>query len=588
MDFWAKIRKSMYHSSSLWILLWLLVLVNILAFLALADMFSYPLFFVWLGLAFIGIVFIKALAYSEEVQYVSREIEGKVQSLMQEIKPLCEDVFEREVNAFIKPLLDEIYEDFEENLRWFWQAGEDFSREVAKHINEMRPVLKIVRSGNEERYKLINKLGDNIELLANINGELDVLPVRNIDDLDRFLTNKSRSLKEALNNEKEIFYEYIYKLLMEQVKGQTADEDITQYFDVYKLVEQFTGILQKSLESRIKMFREEMAGDLANYSADLVGKMQKLTLRIMNILEEINDNLLRLIESGKNESALVLKKLNELYAASTALKERAGEIMLTLAWHDVLLERRWQKMKEELYLLKDKIKADVDEGLMSGIKQIVEQEVPGISYRVNTPKQAVWFKNMLEAELFYQLFKEKRLAGVVDNGAYPLLLLVAVLEDLVLGSIRIGEEGLRIKRDLKREVKNEAYAGIYEQIKELIRSHREGLEIYLEDVFPRLFYAFCNNPYVKMNPDNISLTPWYLFMGLIAGSTKNENISFLTGCLLIAIRLRNKYIDPLKNEPQYLENEEELDYMRDILYRAVAVVAFEELEGIVRMKFMQF
>lgn len=81
--------------------------------------------------------------------------------------------------------------------------------------------------------------------------------------------------------------------------------------------------------------------------------------------------------------------------------------MLTLAWHDILLERRWQSLKEQLYVLKDNLISSIEKDLLEGMKQIVEQKVPGISYSIQNSRQALWYKNLLEAELFYQVFKEK-------------------------------------------------------------------------------------------------------------------------------------------------------------------------------------
>lgn len=588
MSFGSRLRNSLYHNNNLWILLWFLILINALAFIALAGRFSLFLLAIFLVAALAGAMFIKMFAYNEIDKDIYGQVDVRVNELMQEIKPLCEEIFQREVDAAVTPLLEEIYEDFEKNLEWFWEAGQSFAREIDKNISDIRPVLKIVRTSSDERYKLVNKLGENIDVLANVTYELRHIPERNRDELERFIEDKANALKKGLNTEKDIFYDYVYKILIQQIKEYGDETDITQYFDTYKLGDQFTGILKKSLENRLSIFREEIAVDLTNYSADLVGKMQKFTLRIMNILDDVNTDLLRLIEGGKNESTLALKRLRELSAEAAELKEKAGEIMLTLAWHDILVERRWQNLKEQLYILKDRLISSIDQDLLEGIKQIVEQKVPGISYNIQTSRQALWYKNLLEAELFYQVFKEKKYSDLVDNGVYPLLFFIAVLEELAISSIKIGEEGLRLKRNLKKEARSEEYKNIFQYIKEMVGKEEAGLETYLADVFPHMFYNFCNNPYVKMVPDNLSIAAWALFMLLITHETGENDIYLLIGFLLIAYKVRNSYIDPLKNEPLPLENNAELEYIRCVCYRAAGIISLQKLNGKVRMSFMQF
>lgn len=588
MSFGSRLRNSLYHNNNLWILLWFLILINALAFIALAGRFSLFLLAIFLLAAIAGAMFIKIFGYAETAKDISRQVDVKVNQLMQEIKPLCEEIFKREVDAAVTPLLEEIYEDFEKNLEWFWEAGQSFAREVDKNINDIRAVLKIVRTSSDERYKLVNKLGENLDVLANITYEMKHIPERNRYELERFMANKADVLKAGLNVEKDIFYDYIYRILVQQIEEYGDKTDITQYFDTYKLGDQFTGILKKSLENRLGIFREEVAGDLANYSADLVGKMQKFTLRTMNILEDVNADLSRLVEGGKNESTLVLKRLRELSTESAELKEKAGEIMLTLAWHDILLERRWQSLKEQLYVLKDNLISSIEKDLLEGMKQIVEQKVPGISYSIQTSRQALWYKNLLEAELFYQVFKEKKYSDIVTDGVYPLLLFIAVVEDLVINSIKIGEEGLRLKRNLKKEARSEEYKIVFQYIKEMVGKENADLETYLADIFPHMFYNFCNNPYVKMVPDNLSIAAWALFLLLITHETGENDIYLLIGFLLIAYKVRNSYIDPLKNEPLPLENDAELENIRYVCYRAAGIISCQRLNGITRMSFMQF
>ncbi|MBO8158898.1 hypothetical protein [Thermosyntropha sp.] len=586
MTFWGWLKRNIYYNNNLWILLWCLILVNIMAFLALAGIFSLFLLVIFLILGIAGILFIKSLAYFEEEQDL-KEVNNHIiiNRLMQEIKPLCEEIFEKEIKAAVEPLSEEICEDFEEDLGQLWATGQDFANEVDKIIGEIDPVLKIVRTTTDERYKLVERLKEDIELIYNITKELRYMREKSSDDLSRVIDNRKNGLKSALNAEKEIFYEYIHKLLLEQLKDYREEQDIAQYFDVYKLADQFTGVLKKSLENRLNIFRDEIAKDLENYSADIVGKMQKYTLKIMNVFDEMEENLNKLVENGKNESVLVLRRLNEEVLQVSFLREKAGEIMLTLSWHDILLERRWQKQKEDLEALKYKVLNEIDEELLEGVKQIIEQEIPGISYFINNPKQALWYKMLLEAELIYQVFKEKKLNDVISDGVYSLLFFVLVLEDLVRQSIRFSEEGLRIKRSLKKAAKDGEHRELFNNIKELLKIDKSELEVYLEDVYPRLFYAFCNNPYVRIIPDNLNLAAWFLFIFMIGGEVKDDEIYLLTGLLLIGHKLRNSYLDPLKSEPLSLKKEYELDFMRYLCYRAVGIIVNKEINGVVSVSF---
>lgn len=176
----------------------------------------------------------------------------------------------------------------------------------------------------------------------------------------------------------------------------------------------------------------------------------------------------------------------------------------------------------------------------------------------------------------------------MNDGVYPLLFFIAVVEELVINSIKIGEEGLRLKRNLKKEARSEEYKIVFQYIKEMVNRENPDLKDCLEDIFPHLFYNFCNNPYIKMTPDNLSVAAWALFLVLITHETMENDIYLLIGFLLIAYKIRNSYIDPLKNEPLPLENDAELENIRYVCYRAAGIISCQRLNGITRMSFMQF
>lgn len=113
MSFGSRLRNSLYRNNNLWILLWFLILINALAFIALAGRFSLFLLAIFLLAAMAGAMFIKIFGYNETAQDISRQVDVKVNQLMEEIKPLCEEIFKREVDAEVIPLQEEIYEDFE-------------------------------------------------------------------------------------------------------------------------------------------------------------------------------------------------------------------------------------------------------------------------------------------------------------------------------------------------------------------------------------------------------------------------------------------------------------------------------------------
>jgi len=107
----------------------------------------------------------------------------------------------------------------------------------------------------------------------------------------------------------------------------------------------------------------------------------------------------------------------------------------------------------------------------------------------------------------------------------------------------------------------------------------------LDDVFPKSFNTFCNNPYVKQKPDNLNQAAWVLFLELINNPNHDDKLYFLVGLLLEIHILRNKYLHPLKNTPINLEHEDDLKHIRYAALKSIDLILPMNVRGIARLYF---
>ncbi|MDD4549349.1 MAG: hypothetical protein PHT79_06270 [Syntrophomonadaceae bacterium] len=584
MNILYSIKASVKKNPNLWLVLWILVLLNIFTLLALSSKLSALLIIILLLLGLVGIAMIKSL---NELPYykptaVTTEVKEKIDDLMAEVRPLCDEVFTRKIDNFTGPLLTGLNNEFGRGLSWLWEDDEEFILQVEEGISRTRSTLNLVDTLSDQKCKMINQLNKDTEILQAVVDTIRTSKEKNDSELEQLLQNKIDELRTGLGKEKDIFYDYMSKLILEQVKDND-DLDITDYFNSYKLAEQFGVIMDKSIETHMIGFEESVTKEVENFVADVVGKLQNNMLKLTNTFKEMLASLEILVEECRQENVLILRRMNECRAQLADLQEQSGNIMVTLAWQDIMVEKRWQEIIEKLYIIKDNVIKSVDDDVIKYVNEIVQSEIPGVSAITFKSEEALLHKALVDAELIYQLFTGEKLLDIIDNGVNALLYFIRPIEFFANQSLKLTMEGLKRRKTVKDEIKAGKYNEVFSKIKQVVKEHNADLVHYLEGVYPKDFYAFCNNPYIKQRPANSNQAAWMVFMELIDNKSDKEELYFLVGIFLAIHQLRNKHINPLKSIPVSLEDPAELQHVRYLCYQAISIMLSNQVDGVIKL-----
>jgi len=583
------IKDSMKNNTRWWIALWILVILNVSTVLALSRGFSFLTGFIVVLVTLLGIMAIqnqtREIPLPEDI--IPPEFQAQLDAMMDEMRPVCDNIFTQKVEEVTNPIIENLNKDFTRGLEWLWEDGNDFLEQMDECINQTASILNLVDSLSDEKSKLAKQIQENLVLLNGVVVNMRGNKENSFVDLGDFFQDKVDELKKETEKEKDIFYDYIYKLLVQQIKLQQEDEieDISEYFNVYKLGEQFAVIMEKNLEGRMLTFQDGIIRELENFSADVVGGMQKNILKLRNTLQDIAELLERLQNDYRGENNLLYRRLAEAGEKIKETEEKSADILVTLAWQDILVEKRWQDISEKLYAIKDQVLENVDSEVINYISSSLDNDIKEFSTIAHNPENMVIYKSVVDAELIYQLYSGDKLRDIITNGVYPLLQFVRPVETLISKSARISEEGLKMRRSIRAKVKAGEYQPLFSRVVQVVEQDNPTITKQLDNVFPRSFNAFCNNPYIKQKPDNLNQAAWALFLELIDNPGHDDNLYCLVGLLVVIHNLRNKYLHPLKNTPIDLQYNEDLEHMRYAAFKSINLILNMDIKGVTRLYF---
>lgn len=575
MDRWEQIRQNIANNTAMWIGIWILIVLNIFALISMSYGFSWSRMLVFVLLCIAGIMGIILLAaHPKGPEVKEREMNSEIDDLMQEIRPLCDELFVKEIDRITEPVIKNTREDFKRGLNYLWEDSKAYLQRLRDGVSEVNVVIQLINSISDSNVKIVQKLQENLEILEQTTHEIERNREKSTQLLDQSIEAKSEDLKKSMEKEKDIFYDYVRRLLQEQVRNSEEGFDILEYFNMDKLGEQFSVVIEKSVQARLAYFEDALIRDIENISADIVGTMQKGALQLLNIFKEIEDLIDTLIDDCSSENNLANRRLNDSRQKIHSLREEANEIMLSLSWQDILLEKRWQDIEERLNVVKGQVTENVSEDVIQYLGENLQTEIPALAVLTQTSANMVLYKSLLDAEIVYQVYEGRKLPEILEDGSYALLQFIRPVEMLAVDSIRLKESHLQKKRSIKEQVKKGAFESYWRRVIAALDMEKEDLLAHLDGVYPRAFSAFCNSPYIKKRPDNIKQAAWMMFLRFMDQSEEeiSEESYLLVGLLLCIYQLRNSCIHPLKSTPLALSRESDLSDMRCCAHRAVEIL----------------
>ena len=141
----------------------------------------------------------------------------------------------------------------------------------------------------------------------------------------------------------------------------------------------------------------------------------------MNVFKNIENLIDKMVDEYQGDNTVALRKLGDSRHRISQLKEQANEIMVTLAWQDILVEKRWQDTQEKLFIIKDKVMKNVSEDVIEYLQNSLDDEIVGYRVMADTPENALIYKAVLDAEVIYQVFIGENLLDVIGDGVNALL-----------------------------------------------------------------------------------------------------------------------------------------------------------------------
>ncbi|MGE5390527.1 MAG: hypothetical protein ACM3PE_05625 [Deltaproteobacteria bacterium] len=586
MSFTDRLRDSIRKNDYLWMAVWLLVVINIWFIIFLKqDDFKFIILLGFILLAVLGIWIIKRFSASPGVEEEpASEYDYRIRDFIHDVRPVCEKIFEDEISDLTRPIIEGIRGDFSTSLSWLWEETDDYIAQVEGAITRLKLLTTPLDSLNETKTSLVQQLHTDCELLSNSVRNMHRSKENSFMDLEEFLDSQVFVLKNDMEKEKDVFYDYINRMLSRLSKNKD-DIDIDEYFDMDKLSQQFRVILEKALDARQMAFQDSVIRELENFSGDIVGQMQKNANQMFNTFQDIVEVLEHMKQENWDATNLSLRQLNECLYQSDGLREKSSEIMLTLAWQDILIEKRWQEMSERLFVIRERVKANVEEYVAGFISNKLNGDYQGFSAIAGNMENSVLYKALVDAELVYELYKGDKLTNIIEDGIYSLLQFIRPVEAVAGKSIRLTEDGIRTLKSMKNDIRSGEYQALFDKVKSAVNEYCPEAAPYLKDVYPRTFYAFSSYPYIKQKPDNLNQAAWMVFLEITRNHNYDEEVYLLVGLLLAIHQIRNQYIHPLKNLPLELEDMDDLEAVRLAALKAVSLMATHEFRGLSKLNF---
>ncbi|MEA1960794.1 MAG: hypothetical protein U9N81_05855 [Bacillota bacterium] len=553
----------------LWILLWGLVVINLFAIFTILHGFSILLLLLSSAvfLVGIGVIFYRANKPVEEV--VSNAVKQEVVQLMEEIRPVCDEVFTREVERLAGPVIEGIEEEFARSLEWLWQDTDAFLQRMNDEVSEVKSGIKMMGNINESRAKTLRMMEETIAMIQkSIQGLLDHQEEDTLA-LKRCTDAKAAELETAMETEKDIFYDYVQKLLVTQLSDRSQGAEA---LNVDRLGDQFSGVVEKSVESRLAMFEEGLIRDIENISGDIVGKMQKGTLLVLNLFREFENLIDQMFEEYRGENGLALRRLAEVRPQIASLRKEANELLVSLAWQDIMQEKRCHEIQEQLNEMRDELLNNVGEDVLEYVARIVSEQVPALEGLSVDGSGTSLFKTIMNAECVYQVYQSGQMLDTIQDGSYVLLQFLTPVEMFVNGFVEPDEARLQKRQTLKNPIKNGRFDLLWQQVQESAAAFDPVLVKGLEEVFPRDFMMFCSSARVRRSPADLNQAAWMIFMDLAENQESDTDDSMLVALLLYMHMLRNRYIHPLKSAPVSLAESDDLEVMRSCAYRSIQLL----------------
>lgn len=216
-----RLVNSMKTSPNLWICVWALFLLNLLMVYILIRGMSWAAGIIFAVLLLAGALAVLFIAnYKPPEPELDEDIQARLEKLMEEIRPYCEEVFDIQVKKALRPIEFEYREKFSQGLAWLWEKVDDFYAQVEQVTQDGRTIFQLVNPAQEEKAKLVESLQEGAQQVLKIIQDLQRRRFYDQDDISSRIQAKITDFRNSLLKERQYYYESVYKILWEQARSQ--------------------------------------------------------------------------------------------------------------------------------------------------------------------------------------------------------------------------------------------------------------------------------------------------------------------------------------------------------------------------------
>ncbi|MGE5417308.1 MAG: hypothetical protein ACM3UZ_11290 [Acidobacteriota bacterium] len=565
-------------NKKLYVAVWLLLSLNFFLIYNLNFHISFlsVLFFILLSAGGSGAL-IFLIDKPRNSEKVHNDVAAKVAETMEELRPSCEQIFAVELEEKVRSVVEDASNDFSEGMDWLWQSGEGLKTTLYAGLTQVKNDIKALcgHFPHEEIMHGLKAMDIRVERLLEFINDVVRVQERDREDLEGMTARLVKELETRLSKEKDVVFSYLQNLLTTQIteEFEHTGEMLVPKMDA--LTEQFRLFLDKSVESKMQKVESNISVKLENMAARVIGEVQSFVMNQINGINQLIELADRVMGERRISSTFV-DKLTDMKQQLTQMRDDANGVLMSLAWQDMMVEKRWQELSEKLAQIQDSVADSVDSEVITGIRDNLSLDISGYGKLGNNPALQLACWKLVLAEIMYRALQTGKLSNIIPDGSLPLFQYAAALDQLAEKLINIPVEELKKCKFVQNEVKAGMHDADFDKVRAELSNRKPQLLVYLNNAYPREFLQFCISPYLRQRPGNTRQAAWMLFFRMIDGKYGDDiEIDYLIGLLIASNTLKVAFIHPTKGN-QYVKMDD-AKYLDDM--RSTVIAAFQVFAG---------
>jgi hypothetical protein len=566
-------------------IIWLLLVVN--GFLVVYLNYGLPSYFIlkFLLITCFGAVIIYYVVEQRKrkVRGVPPDIANVVDLNLTELTDACNAIYSLEIENRITPLLKNAEDEFKESLTFLWQNGEKLRRVLDEGLSQIKVEMQsFVHLFRQEdlipNYKAVMARLDSC--LQTLN-DAERFQEKGAEELALIFRRLGSGFENRLNKEKDAAINYLQELLVSRIaEAPGANSQASPGINL--LTEQFRSLLVNGIQDKLPGLDDQVATALEDLATRVTGSIQNFGLNQLNGFIQMIEAVQRLAGEGRKNNDLVAR-LNGVEEELNLIKDTTNDMLFSLAWQEIMLEKRWQQLNEQMAPMRENVLGSIEPAIQSSIQNTLERLIRGFIINSVDDRFREACQDLMIAEILGLALEDGSTPEVWD-GSLVLFQYVYALEGLARRTVFWPREYEETRHILREEVKKGLYQDVFNDVLLQLNERNPELKLYLLDIFPKQFVNFCSTADLYTHPANCGQAGWMLMFYLLdmidREAQEYRDLAYLVSLLLTVQAMRNRYIHPTKSSQFIkLDSKERLDEIRSATINAYNMIFKRELAG---------